>query len=177
MARKAVDLTGQRFGMLQVLERTMKRTSPNGKRVTVYKCLCDCGRTTYVQHSKLMLEMTKSCGCLAGRPGVKTQKKKQPVKPGKKRKTPNAQWDAVVMPAHDLHPVGIQNFIEAFVRSCIKDILNSPPESVQRKQTEELLQTAYFERITDIDGTQLLARLQEEYDKREAQKKKRRNKA
>lgn len=176
MGRWVVDLTGQRFGMLQVLERSRDRTTPKGQRITMYKCLCDCGRTTYVTHSKLKSELTKSCGCLAGRPGGRPRKKKQPGNAPQKRKTPQPQWNAVEMPEHDLHPVGIQNFIEAFVRSCIKDILNSPPESVQRKQTEELLKTAYFERITDIDGTQLLTRLQEEYDKRQ-QKKKRRNKA
>ena len=75
------------------------------------------------------------------------------------------------MPEHELHPDGIQNFIVAFTKSCAKDFMNSQPDSEMHKQTEDLLQTDYFERITGIDGTELLARLQEEYDKKRRMKR------
>lgn len=175
---RTVDLSGQRFGKLLVLERTKPHVRPNGQRVTMYKCLCDCGRKTVVAHGRLTAEITKSCGCLAGRPGGKAPKKK----PGKPKPKPKAKPKAngpvpevVETTANDLRPGGIQNFIAAFVRSCAKDIVNAPPDNTERKHTEELLQSAYFERITGLDGELLLAKFREEAEKR--QQKKRRKKA
>lgn len=55
-----IDLTGQRFGRLVVLERT-KKTS---KRGTVWKCQCDCGNVVDVNRGELVHGDTRSCGCL-----------------------------------------------------------------------------------------------------------------
>lgn len=56
---KLIDLTGQRFGRLQVLEKT-KRT----KGHLYWKCACDCGAITEVSGPNLRSSVTKSCGCL-----------------------------------------------------------------------------------------------------------------
>ena len=56
----AKDITGQRFGMLTVL----KRAGTNKHRKALWKCKCDCGRTTVVSSVDLVTGNTKSCGCL-----------------------------------------------------------------------------------------------------------------
>lgn len=53
------DLTGMRFGKLQVIEKTDIRKN----RKIVWKCLCDCGNTAYVPSSDMLSGNTKSCGC------------------------------------------------------------------------------------------------------------------
>lgn len=57
---KIVDLTGQRFGKLLVLEKTDKRDKRNN---FLYKCQCDCGGITYLNCNVLKRGNTKSCGC------------------------------------------------------------------------------------------------------------------
>lgn len=57
---KAIDMTGERFGRLLVLERTNLRS---GKTV-VWKCKCDCGNICYVSRNALQQGKTQSCGCL-----------------------------------------------------------------------------------------------------------------
>lgn len=52
---KKLDLTGQRFGRLIVVE-SMK---------TRWKCLCDCGNETFVDGGHLKSGHTQSCGCLS----------------------------------------------------------------------------------------------------------------
>lgn len=56
-----VNLLGQRFGRLVVVEKTEERKN----REIVWKCFCDCGNTVLVQASYLKTGHTKSCGCLA----------------------------------------------------------------------------------------------------------------
>jgi hypothetical protein len=56
---RTVDLTGQRFGRLIVLQRAEK-----GKRGKArWVCECDCGCITKVGHGHLKSGNTKSCGC------------------------------------------------------------------------------------------------------------------
>ena len=56
---KLVDLTGQRFGYLTVIER-----APNKGRFVAWKCNCDCGNETVVTGQDLRTSHTRSCGCL-----------------------------------------------------------------------------------------------------------------
>lgn len=51
---KLIDLTGQKFGRLTVIERH------DAKR---WKCICDCGNTTYSDGYQLRKGIAKSCGC------------------------------------------------------------------------------------------------------------------
>lgn len=55
--RPTVDLTGQKFGMLTVLEKV------KGERGAKWRCLCDCGSMTYVYSTDLRKNKIKSCGC------------------------------------------------------------------------------------------------------------------
>ena len=60
MGRKAVNLIGQKFGNLTVLERDFSKKSKNAYWI----CKCDCGNITSVQGSSLRKGRIKSCGCL-----------------------------------------------------------------------------------------------------------------
>lgn len=54
-----IDITGQRFGRLVVVERAANR----GKRL-YWHCRCDCGNEKEVRGSDLRNGHTQSCGCL-----------------------------------------------------------------------------------------------------------------
>lgn len=54
------DLTGMRFGGLLAIEPTNKRSGSS----IMWKCLCDCGKTTCVAGRNLIRGSTRSCGCL-----------------------------------------------------------------------------------------------------------------
>ncbi len=62
---KFEDLTGRKFGRLTVIERApdghngVKRIKP----VTMWKCICDCGKETIVNRYSLVTGHTVSCGC------------------------------------------------------------------------------------------------------------------
>lgn len=58
-----IDLTGKVFGKLTVLREDGVRTSPNGSRTLLWRCVCECGNETVVGASNLRTGATKSCGC------------------------------------------------------------------------------------------------------------------
>lgn len=59
-----VDLTGQRFGRLLVMQRACDKEYAGGKCRTAWLCVCDCGKMVEVEGSNLISGNTKSCGCL-----------------------------------------------------------------------------------------------------------------
>ncbi len=56
-----VDLRGQRFGRLTVLDHEPKSTGKYGKK---WLCRCDCGNELWVRSDSLRRGGTQSCGCL-----------------------------------------------------------------------------------------------------------------
>lgn len=72
---KLIDLTGQKFGRLTVIERDGKTVRGEHAR---WLCQCECGKTTITLGRNLREGKTKSCGCIqaehASRMG-KTRKK------------------------------------------------------------------------------------------------------
>jgi len=61
MGRIAIDLIGQKFSRLKVLERAGK----DKKGHVLWLCQCECGKTTIVRSKLLRDSHTRSCGCLA----------------------------------------------------------------------------------------------------------------
>lgn len=58
-----LDLSGQTFGRLKVIERDLSK--PMGKSCPVYwKCKCECGNIVSVRSDHLRDKTTSSCGCL-----------------------------------------------------------------------------------------------------------------
>ena len=57
---KLIDLTGQKFGLLTVIEK-----APSRNRHTMWKCLCDCGNECEVsgEYLKKDAKQIRSCGC------------------------------------------------------------------------------------------------------------------
>lgn len=60
-----IDLTGQKFNKLSVIE---KADFEKYKGNTTWKCMCDCGTITYATTHELKTNKTKSCGCQRHRP-------------------------------------------------------------------------------------------------------------
>ena len=56
---KVVDLAGEKFGRLTVVELDHVEKSRR-----YWRCQCDCGNTTVVREGNLKNGITKSCGCL-----------------------------------------------------------------------------------------------------------------
>lgn len=56
---KLIDLTGNRFGMLKVIQKSPQKR--NGQ--VMWDCLCDCGKYVVVRGISLRNGDTKSCGC------------------------------------------------------------------------------------------------------------------
>ena len=59
-----MDLTGQRYGRLTVVEQAKTHVTPGGRNVYMWRCVCDCGKESIVPTSALRSGDTKSCGCL-----------------------------------------------------------------------------------------------------------------
>lgn len=59
MAR-LIDLTGQRFGRLTVIEKVPPKTGSTNAR---WRCKCDCGNETTVLSTTLRRGESTSCGC------------------------------------------------------------------------------------------------------------------
>ena len=62
---RLIDLTGQRFGKLFVLERDFEYQKKNNYDKPYWKCVCDCGNIVIVNGKSLRSGATKSCGCLS----------------------------------------------------------------------------------------------------------------
>lgn len=60
---KPIDLTGQRFGRLLVLEKAETHITPSGQKIAQFLCHCDCGREVIICARSLREGTTQSCGC------------------------------------------------------------------------------------------------------------------
>jgi hypothetical protein len=56
-----IDLTGQKFFRLTVIERAGNCQTPNGRTASQWLCRCDCGGTKIVRANSLRSGGTKSC--------------------------------------------------------------------------------------------------------------------
>lgn len=65
MTSRVIDLSGQKFGALTVLNEYEVRTvGKNNAKRTYWKCFCEnCGRTKFIQSASLKNGGNKSCGC------------------------------------------------------------------------------------------------------------------
>ena len=61
--KNTINLTGQRYGMLTVIEEQQNMKDVKNKG-TYWRCVCDCGNETIVSSNQLRTGGTMSCGCL-----------------------------------------------------------------------------------------------------------------
>lgn len=59
---KNSDLSGKQFGDWTVLYRVENRFSPNGKKITMYRCRCSCGTERDVRAANLISGKSDNCG-------------------------------------------------------------------------------------------------------------------
>ena len=60
-----VDITGNDYGYLHVLEYAGTYVSESHQQSIYYKCQCKCGNICYVSKSHLVNKRIQSCGCMA----------------------------------------------------------------------------------------------------------------
>lgn len=70
---KIKDIRNIKFGRLTAIEPTDRRYKSNGS--VIWKCICDCGNTTYIEESSLSNGAIKSCGCLGKENSSKNMRK------------------------------------------------------------------------------------------------------
>lgn len=61
---QVIDLTGQKFGRLTVIDLAPPHVTKGGQRLTRWRCVCDCGKVGLFRSSALRRGETRSCGCL-----------------------------------------------------------------------------------------------------------------
>lgn len=61
---KSLDLIGQKFGRLLVIQLWGKTSHSSGYYQKTWECLCDCGNKKIVPQGYLTSNETRSCGCL-----------------------------------------------------------------------------------------------------------------
>lgn len=64
MKNNRLDLIGQRFGKLTVIEYAGTKTYKNGNKFSQWLCQCDCGGKKVALGTNLKRGITQSCGCL-----------------------------------------------------------------------------------------------------------------
>ncbi len=85
-----INLTGQRFGRLTVIERVT-----TNKPQAHWKCLCDCGNFVIVRGQSLREGATKSCGCFRQEASASRASKK--TTHGMSHTKINGVWWAIIM--------------------------------------------------------------------------------
>lgn len=93
MSGKAVDMTGQVFGYLEVMRRAV-RSGPGRSALWVCKCRI-CGRLTVVSRSDLLSGKIKSCGCLPRM--TKAQKQALPGAAVPERRESGGLWAVALL--------------------------------------------------------------------------------
>jgi hypothetical protein len=94
--RPALELIGQRFGRLTVVERQDKDNKANWR----WLCRCDCGNTKTICGRSLTGGATKSCGCL-NKERVRESRLIHDVPPGLSRTTEYHAWFNMVRRCND----------------------------------------------------------------------------
>ena len=61
--KKVLLNTGDRYGILTIVNATERHRQPNGQTKSMYECKCDCGNIVNVQMYHLKSGHSKSCGC------------------------------------------------------------------------------------------------------------------
>lgn len=59
-----IDMTGQRYGRLQVIAYAGQSRPSKGPASSMWLCACDCGARHTARRANIIAGRTKSCGCL-----------------------------------------------------------------------------------------------------------------
>lgn len=77
MGRELIDLTGQKFGYLTVIQRVEDKIYPSGRKAVQWLCKCDCKNSNevVVTGDNLRGKNVQSCGCFLSNKNSKLHKK------------------------------------------------------------------------------------------------------
>ncbi len=105
---KRIDLTGQKFGRLVVIEVVKEK----GKRKKLM-CRCQCGKVVEVSEDKLKSGHTKSCGCL----WIETIKERNSTH-GKTKTKLYSIWNAMINRTTNKNVWNFKNYGERGITVC-----------------------------------------------------------
>jgi hypothetical protein len=117
---KKIDLTGQRFGRLVVLEDSGERLGV--RKVIGWKCVCDCGNEKIINGFSLKTGSTKSCGCLnieLIRKDISNERfgRLVAINPTDERKDGSVIWECLC-DCGNFKNVKVKNLTQGDVKSC-----------------------------------------------------------
>ena len=111
---KLIDLTGQRFGRLTVLERAGR-----SKNESLWLCRCDCGNEVVTWSSSLRRGLTRSCGCIASeRMTQRHREAGETIIEGSDRSKLYWVWRGMIRRCHDPKSVNYQNYGARGIAVC-----------------------------------------------------------
>lgn len=87
-----MNIVGQKFGKLLVVEKTNEKAKNNGEYK--YKCVCDCGKEILVRGSHLKQGNSTSCGCSRLRKKIKENHRLYIIYSGMKARCKNIKNNA-----------------------------------------------------------------------------------
>jgi len=71
------DLTGRKFGKLELIKKLPKAINASGKTIATYLCACDCGGSIIKKSEQLKRGFSLHCGCMPSQKGkIKNGKRK-----------------------------------------------------------------------------------------------------
>jgi hypothetical protein len=95
---KHINLIGQKFGLLTVIERA--ENTHHGR--VQWHCVCDCGGKKTAQATYLQTGDTKSCGCLALEQRRQAAKGKGHLESKRLNRREYASWQAMIARCHNI---------------------------------------------------------------------------
>ncbi len=95
---KRIDLTGQKFGRLTVVEYSHTKDG-----VAYWRCLCDCGNASIVRGPSLREGNTQSCGCLQ-------KEKRFQFKHGQSYTRIYRIWQGMIHRCYDKNSINFRNY-------------------------------------------------------------------
>lgn len=101
---RRIDLTGQKFGRLKVIEFSYAKNEK-----TYWKCRCDCGNTKIIDGSALKRKATISCRCY---------QKEQVTKHGKSYTAEYKTWIRMKQRCYDKNTNSYKNYGKRGIKMC-----------------------------------------------------------
>jgi hypothetical protein len=96
---KFLDLTGRRFGRLVTVGHEWEVVDSGRRRLTRWKCVCDCGTERSIRQRSLIAGITLSCGCFGHEQRIKGIKAHAPH--GKTNTRAHKAWMEMNRRCHD----------------------------------------------------------------------------
>ena len=86
-------ILGEKFGKLTPYKRADPHVTPSGRALSMWHCMCDCGKQAIIRQSRMLTGKTRSCGCLRNeyRMRIHDEAAARPKQPNKGKTEYNAQ--------------------------------------------------------------------------------------